>query len=243
MNFTYSIIGPNAAITLQLQHFLEEFGEFCCVAESGDTQTGLNEFLKHDPDLLFLSLDKEPAASFSLVHELLQYKDELPVIIGLSSSKEKAYDAIKNNFFDYWLLPLNEFEIRKSVLRLRKKLPKESTKQRICLKSYKDFQYLDTEEILYLKADNNATDFFMKDGRVISAYKTLKSYEELLPANFVRVHQSYIINTDFVSRINYGKSLCSLKPGSMQLPFSKTYRRNIDRLKKQLSRNTLSNLN
>lgn len=243
MDFTYSIIDQNAAITLQLQHLLEEYGEFRCVGESADTETGLNHILKHDPDLIFMNLDMEPSSTFSMVHELHQYKEELPLIIGLSNSKEKAYEAIKNDFFDYWLLPLNEFDIRKTVLRLRKKIPRESIKQRICLKSYKDFQYLDTEEILYLKADNNATDFFMKDGRVISAFKTLKSYENMLPANFVRVHQSYIINTDFVSRINYGKSICSLKSGSKHLPFSKTYRRNIDRLKKQLSRNTLTNLN
>lgn len=243
MEYTYTIIGHDAAFSLQLQHFLEEYGDFVCVEKSENAENGLNGILKFDPDLLFVHLDQDPSSYFSMVRELFQYREDIPLIIGISTSKDQAYQAIKNNFFDYWLLPFNEFDIRKTILRLRKKLPKENVRQRICLKSYKDFQYLDMADILYLQADNNATDFIMKDGRTISAFKTLKSFEALLPDNFVRVHQSYILNTDFVSRINYGKSICSLKIGPHQLPFSKTYRPNIDRLKKRLSRNTLTNLN
>ena len=56
-------------------------------------------------------------------------------------------------------------------------------KKNICLKSYRDYQYLDTDEILYLKADNNTTDFYMKDGNTINAFKTLKTFEAKLPNN------------------------------------------------------------
>jgi DNA-binding LytR/AlgR family response regulator len=122
-------------------------------------------------------------------------------------------------------------------------MPKEETISTLCLKSYKDFHYLNTDEILYLKADNNTTDFIMKDGRTISAFKTLKSFEDKLPKNFIRVHQSYILNINYVSRINYGKAICSLKSGKTQLPFSKSYKENIDSLKKILSKNTISTLN
>ena len=59
----------------------------------------------------------------------------------------------------------------------------------------------------------------------------------------MRVHQSYIINVNYVSRINYGKSICALKSTNTQLPFSKSYKENIDDLKKVLSRNTISTLN
>jgi DNA-binding LytR/AlgR family response regulator len=137
-------------------------------------------------------------------------------------------------------MPYNEFDIRKTLLRLKKQLPKEDVSHTLCLKSYNDYQYLDTDEILYLKADNNATDFIMKDGNTVSAYKTLKSFENRLPANFIRIHQSYILNTNFVSGINYGKSLCFLKVSKTKLPFTKTYKENIEGLKKILSKNTIS---
>lgn len=243
MEYTYNIIDSDAASNLQLQHYLEGYGDFTCVGEAKNADDGLNAILKFSPDIVFVNLNDKAFSYFSMVKELHQYVQDIPVLIGISKSKEYAYEAIKNNFFDYWLLPYNEFDIRKTVLRLKKQMPKEATSQTICLKSYKDFHYLDTDEILYLKADNNATDFIMKDGRVISAFKTLKTFEKQLPENFVRVHQSYILNINYVSRINYGKSICALKTDNTQLPFSKSYRANIDGLKKNLSKNTISTLN
>jgi len=240
MDYTYAIIDSDATSNLQLQHYLEDYGDFQCVALARNGTDGLNTILKHIPDLVFVNLNDKAFEYFHMITQLHQYVKELPLVIGISKGKEYAYDALKNNFFDYWLMPYSEFDIRKTILKLRKKMPKEVASQTLCLKSYKDFQYLDTSDILYLKADNNATDFIMQDGRTISAFKTLKSFEKQLPQNFVRIHQSYILNTNFVSRINYGKSICALKSGKTQLPFSKSYRQNIDELKKLLTKNTIS---
>lgn len=245
MGYTYVIIDAdsNSNLNLQLQLFMEEYEDFNCADLSRSSREGLNAILKFVPDIVFINLDGNVNEYFHMVTELHQFTDTIPLIIGMSKSKDHAYNAIKNGFFDYWLLPNNEYEIRKSILRLKKQLPESTPPQTICLKSYKDFHYLDTDEILYLKADNNATDFVMKDGSTISAFKTLKSFEDRLPENFIRVHQSYIINTQYVSRINYGKSICSLKSSNMQLPFSKSYKENVDDLKNIMARNAISTLN
>ena len=240
MEYSYTIIDSDATSNLQLQHYLEDYGDFVCSGEARNCSDGLNAILKYTPDVVFINLNDKAFEYFQMVTELYQYVKNIPVLIGISRSKEYAYNAIKNNFFDYWLMPYNEFDIRKTLLRLKKQLPKEDVSHTLCLKSYNDYQYLDTDEILYLKADNNATDFIMKDGNTVSAYKTLKSFENRLPANFIRVHQSYILNTNFVSGINYGKSLCFLKVSKTKLPFTKTYKENIEGLKKILSKNTIS---
>lgn len=243
MEYNYLIIDSDAATNLQLQHLMEDFEEFYCAGVASDTTDGINSILKFSPDVVFINLNDKAGKYFQMVAELYQYIQDIPIIIGISKSKQFAYEAIKNNFFDYWLLPFNEFDMRKTLLKLKKVMPNENTSQTLCLKSYKDFQYLETDNILYLKADNNATDFIMKDGTTVSAFKTLKTFEEKLPKNFVRIHQSYIININYVSRINFGKSVCALKNGREQLPFSKTYRENVDGLKKILSKNTISTLN
>lgn len=243
MEYTYVIIDSDATSNLQLQHYLEEYGDFACTALTKSSSEGLDQILKKNPDIVFVNINKSAKEYFQMVTELHQYFSEIPVLIAISNTKEYAYEAIKSNFFDYWLLPYNEFDIRKTILRLKKKIAKESTSPMLCLKSYQDYRYLDTDEILYLKADNNATDFFMKDGTTISAYKTLKSFEDQLPKNFVRVHQSYILNTAYISRIDYGKSICAIKGGKMQLPFSKSYKENIDELKRLLAKNTIGILN
>ncbi len=243
MQFTYNIIDSDASSNLQLQHYLEEYGDFMCSSISRNCGEGLNAILKFSPDIVFINLNESAESSFHMTSELYQYDNKIPIIIGISKSKAHAYDAIKNNFFDYWILPYNEFDIRKSLLRLKKIMPKDEEPQTLCLKSYRDFQYLNTNDILYLQADNNATEFVMKDGTVNNTFKTLKTFEQQMPPNFVRIHQSYIVNINYISGISYGRGLCTLKLRKLQLPFSKSYIDNINELKKLLTKNTISSLN
>jgi DNA-binding LytR/AlgR family response regulator len=243
MEYTYTILDSDAQSNLQLQHYLEEYSEFYCAGIASNSVDGLNGILKKSPDVVFIHLNDKAHEYFHMIMEIHQYLKEIPLFIGISKSKQYAFEALKCHFFDYWLLPYNEFEIRKTLLRLKLKTPKVIEPKTLLLQSYKDYRYINTQEIMYLQADNNATDFFMKDGSTISAFKTLKTFENNLPTNFVRVHQSYIINIHFVSRINYGKGLCTLKHDKLQLPFSKSYKSNVDNLKKILAKNTISALN
>lgn len=243
MDYSYLIVDSEAVSNLQLQSFLEEYGDFECTGFSKTATEGLNTILKNTPDIVFVNLNEQSSDLFGMVIELHQYISKLPVFIGICKTKEYAYEAIKHNFFDYWLQPYNEFDIRKSILRLKKLEPKEEVSNTLCLKSYKDFHFLDTDNILYLQADNNTTEFHMADGSVNNAYKTLKTFENKLPKNFVRIHQSYIVNTNYISRINFGKSICALKSVAKPLPFSKSYRNNMDNLKLVLSKKSVSNLN
>ncbi len=247
MDFNYSIIDSDATSNLQLQHFLEEYGDFSCSSLAKNSNDGLNAILKYSPDVVFVNLNENAPEYFQMVIELHQYVKKIPIIIGISKTKDHAYDAIKNGFFDYWLKPYNEFDIRKSLLRLKKQIPEpaptQMRTQTICLKSYRDFQYLNTDDILYLQADNNTTEFVMKDGSIVNAFKTLKTFENQLPANFIRIHQSYIINTIFISGISYGKSVCTLKLRNLQLPFSKSYKSNIDEVKEHLSKTAIPTSN
>ena len=222
---------------------MEDYHEFNCIGVSGEYNHALNFILKETPNLVFIDIDDTFEKPFELVNELnLLFGDYFPVFIAISSSKDKAYEAIKNGFFDFILNPLSELEIRKSILKFLKRNPSIINKN-ICLKSYKDYQYLNTDEILFLKADNNTTDFYMSDGNIISAFKTLKTFEDVLPENFLRIHKSYIINKNFVSRIQYGKFICTIKKNSYDIPFTKTYIDNIEIMKKALSNNSFQSLN
>lgn len=243
MSYTYTIIDSETSATLNLQHYLAECGDFDCIAIAENSIDGLNAILKYTPDIVFVNLNEHASSYFQMCIELHQFTSDHPIFIGISKTKNHAYQAIQNNFFDYWLSPYNEFDVRKSILRLTKTIPEDISAQTLCLKSYRDFHYLNTNDILYLKADNNATEFAMKDGTINHAFKTLKTFESQMPKNFIRIHQSYIVNINYISRISYGKASCTLKYKKQQLPFSKSYRENIDALKKVLTKNAISSLN
>lgn len=98
----------------------------------------------------------------------------------------------------------------------------------ICVKSYGDYRYIDAKDICYLQADNNSTDIHLNTGEMITAFKTLKHFEGVLKYPFVRIHNSYILNIDYVSRIHTGNAVCHIKNTTTKLPFSKSYKENID---------------
>lgn len=105
----------------------------------------------------------------------------------------------------------------------------------ICIKSYGDYRFLELDEIAFLKADNNSTDITMNNGEVIIAFKTLKYFEENLPNYFFRIHNSYIVNKNYVSRVHMGNTVCYIKNTKTQLPFSKSYKENVEQIIAQLA--------
>lgn len=99
----------------------------------------------------------------------------------------------------------------------------------ICIKSYGDYRYIDSNDILYFEADNNSTDIHLNNGEMVTAFKTMKHFESVLPqTHFLRIHNSYIININQVARIHTGNTVCYIKNSTIKLPFSKSYKENVD---------------
>lgn len=131
------------------------------------------------------------------------------------------------------LFPLEKNEIRNVFLKLENLEQKQLTKK-LCVRSNGDYHFLPLSDILYLKADNNTSDFYLQNGKIITGFKTMKHYENQLPVDFFRIHNSYIVNILYVSRINLSKSFCCLLDHSFKIPFSRTYKTQIDAIIKQI---------
>jgi len=238
----YYIIEKDPSSIENIQNVFDSYSGYNFIGASSSFDGAMNSILKHMPHLVFLDLDCTINNPFSFVKEINNYTNIFPSVIALSSNKNLAYEVVKMGFLDYLLKPLTELDLRKSKLKAQRLVSNQSIST-VCLRSYNDYQYLNTEEILFLKADNNTTDFHMKDGKIISAYKTLKTFEDLLPNNFLRIHKSYIINSNYVSRINYGKLRCTINKSSFNIPFTKTYISNVEMINKTLSQSSLISLN
>lgn len=238
----YLIIETEELIINRIKRVLDDFPEFNCVGYVSGHSECMDIILKEMPDLIFLNVDTTIENPFNLVNEISQYLKKDYEFIAISSSKEKTYEAIKSGFFDYLLCPITDLDIRKAALRFKKKHPIKVNRN-ICLKSYKDYQYLDIDEILFLRADNNTTDFYMSNGDTVSAYKTLKTFENVLPKNFLRIHKSYIVNKNYVNRVNYATLNCTIKMYPKKIPFTKTYINNVEFMIHALSHSSIPNLN
>lgn len=209
-----------------------------------DYAQGMNLILKFNPSIVFVNVDGWNGCGWSDIFNYCREVDvclqERPVYVALSVNENKAYKALKNKFFDYLVKPIEELEIRKFVTYLTKNI-QALFNDTVCIKSHKDYNIIDIPSILYLQADNNATDFILVGGKRISAFKTLKFFEENLPDNFIRIHHSYIINNHHLSRINFGKLKCYLNSNQVNLPFSRSYRHNLRILEDILAEKAISN--
>lgn len=236
------IIEKNEETIEQLRGFIEENDTIIFSGKADDYENGLDFVLKIKPDIIFLDLDGTIEDVKGFLLEILQFSEKESVIIALSGSEEKAYFAYQHNFFDYLLKPVSSLSARKCLLKYTRQHVRPKTGM-ICLKSNKDFNYLNTKDILFLKADNNTTDIYLDDGTVVHAYNTLKIFENELPGNFLRIHKSYIVNSNYVSRIHYGKSLCVIKRTSFKIPFTKTFIENVNGIKDSFSSKSILTLN
>lgn len=265
MNHSYIIIDDNQESVLKTKAIAESFSELHFLASANTYEAGLNLILEHTPQLIFLEIDpvdKKSNLSLLLINELHRYLKVIPKIIITTSKKELAFEALQYDVAGYILKPLARIDFVKSLLKLKKANSEESSQETVlsvqpaeerplvsvpsrvqpgdqplilCIKSYGDYRYIDARDICYLQADNNSTDIHLNNGEMVTAFKTLKHFESALSFPFVRIHNSYIVNTSYISRIHTGNAVCYIKNTATKLPFSKSYKVNIDLIIAEIS--------
>ncbi len=90
---------------------------------------------------------------------------------------------------------------------------------------------LSTNKIIFIKSDGHYLEFFLEDKeRPEIDRNKIKEILDLLPFNFVRIHKSYIVNTDFIKSKHATKVVLV---NNIELPVSRTFRIDLeDSLKK-----------
>ena len=99
------------------------------------------------------------------------------------------------------------------------KSPQFETSAIIEMKADKRTYRLKTSDILYLESLGNYVTYHLKDKRLIS-YTSLSECASRLPANFLRVHKSYIVNRENISSYNSE----DIEIGDKRLPIGRAFR-------------------
>lgn len=229
MRYSFIIIDNDSFSVEETISLFGNFPSYFCIGVLKNDHNVINELCKLRPQLVIMGAPfntKDNGLSFSIIAELYQYLDTFPYFITLSKSREFAFEAIQAGVSDYLLHPLQLHQLGKCLFKFEKKNP-PVVQSSICIKSYSDYQFVALQDVVYLKADNNTTDIRLQNNKTVNAFKTLKHFENTLPFYFLRIHKSYIVNINHVSRIHFSKSKCFLNYNEV-LPFSLSYRNNID---------------
>ena len=99
----------------------------------------------------------------------------------------------------------------------------------IFIKSDKRIEKIELNDILYAESIGNYVSIYTEDKRFL-AYLTMKSLEvQLPPDQFLKVHQSYLVNSSRINSIEGNE----IKIADKSLPISRNYKDNIMKVVQQ----------
>lgn len=206
------IIDDEPLARMIIHEYLQKQEGIEVVAECGDGFEGAKAIQQFKPDLVFLDIQMPKLTGF----EMLEIIDELPHIIFTTAFEEYALKAFEKNAIDYLLKPISEDRFNQAIqkfyslyntqqkqesINALKQDLEEETLERIVVKNGMQIKLIPVQQIIFLEAYDDYVKIHTKDGMYLKN-KTMSSFEKQLdPKQFVRVHRSYIIKVDQLSKI------------------------------------------
>ncbi len=173
-------------------------------------------------DVLFLDI-RMPALNGI---DFLKSLKNPPAVIFTTAFSEYAVNSYELDAVDYLLKPITIERFQKSLEKLFK-LPQLEVKEQI--KTYTYFKVSGKllkvlhNDIFYVQSIKDYMMLYTRNGNLM-VHMTMKYLCDLLPENqFIRVHRSYLINTNYIGSI--GKSKIHIN--QVEIPIGTNYRKDI----------------
>jgi len=188
--------------------------------ECENGEEGIKMLGEQEPDIVFLDVEMPRLNGFNMLQQLASYNFE---VIFITAYDHYAIKAIKFSALDYLVKPVAIEDMKAAVekadqkrrkaagnerleMLLQNLMQEKNELQRIAIPSIDCLHFIETGNIIYLEAHSNYTCFYLTNNEKITVSKTLKDFEELLPASmFIRIHHSYIINKNLVVKYIKGE--------------------------------------
>lgn len=185
--------------------------DIVATAQSVDAALPLIEH--HHPDLLLLDIQMPKKSGFDLLSAVKQIDFE---VIFITAYDRYGIQAIKFSALDYLLKPINIDELRLGLEKAKQKITAKKQNlnienllqylkvgnrevPKIALPTTKEILYIKVTDIIRCEATNNYTTFYLANNEQVLVCQTLKEFAQLLkPHNFIRTHQSHLVNINSV---------------------------------------------
>jgi two-component system LytT family response regulator len=219
-----------------VREYLAAYPDLFVVAECGDGFEGLKAIQQHKPALVILDIQMPKINGF----EMLELLEEPPPVIFTTAFDEYAIKAFEASAIDYLLKPFSKDRFEKAVQRWRRQPAPERQQQqqellhdtsvsqaqqeRVVVRQGTHIRIIPVHDVLYFEAADDYVKLHTPDGSYLKN-KTMGYFEKLLDTSqFVRVHRSYIVSVQQISRIDpYEKeSYLALLKNGQRVPVSKS---------------------
>jgi len=217
--------------------YLQSYPQFNIVQCCNDGFEGVKAIAQHKPDLLFLDIQMPKINGF----EMLELIEQPPAVIFTTAFDEYAIKAFEAHAIDYLLKPFSKDRFDKAIQKwlqqrtqaqtfstnttaLNDEIRQPEERNRIVVKEGSNIKIVPVHDVHYIEAYDDYVKIFTQKEMFLKK-KTMSFYEQSLnPSQFVRVHRSYILSLQQLTRIEQAEKdtyLALLKSGA-KIPLSKT---------------------
>jgi len=198
----------NARISLKT-----DLADYCpgieVIGEADGVIAGAKVIKEMQPDIVFLDIHIKEGSGFDILEILPEVNFGL---IFTTSSNEFAIKAFRFSAIDYLLKPIDPEELMQAVEKAsntpQKNLETLKTNiqggsNKLALNSQDKIQVVQIDEIIRCESSGSYTIFCMSSGEQILVTRTLKEFDHMLEdQGFLRVHQSHLVNLDYIKEFN-----------------------------------------
>jgi two-component system, LytTR family, response regulator len=195
-----------------VREYLVGWPDVTIVQECNDGFEGVKAIAQHKPDLVFLDIQMPKINGF----EMLELVDSPPSVIFTTAFDEYAIKAFEAHAIDYLLKPFAKERFDKAMQKwmsarqsqaspaptvIPESVSQPEEKNRIVVKKGSNIVILPVHTVHYLEAFDDYVKIHTKEGFFLKK-KTMSYFEQTLDQkDFVRVHRSYLLNLQELTRI------------------------------------------
>jgi len=221
--------------------------EYCInidvVGEALNFDAAIAEIDSKNPDIIFLDVLLKEGEVFEMIDQL-NFRNAQ--IIFVTSEPKFAFKAFRYNAADFILKPAKTAEVIMSVNKAVKKIELQRyfngqedhsdksdgpiIKDYLAVASVDKIDFVKISDVMFFTADGKYTTIYLSNGKKYFTSKNLGEYERSLDkGQFFRIHHSYIINMDYVVKINKKDgTYCELSNG-LSIPIAKRRQEDFNR--------------
>lgn len=227
-----------------LEHDMAEYCPEFKIIGSFDNPINAVPFIeKEKPDIVLSDIQMPRMDAFAMI-DALEYTDFALILV--TAYNKYAIRAFEFSAVDYIVKPVDPMKLRNSLLKVKDLKKTDDLEEKLSLilhnlkfgnkenhtlaiPTLEGAEFVEVQDITYLKADANYCSLLLNDGTKLVISKPLKHFADILKDHgFLRVHQSYLINSIYIKsyRKGAGGNLI-LKDGTV-IPIGRSYKVNVN---------------
>lgn len=161
----------------------------------------LMDSLKEEFQIYFLDLQMPNMNGFELAKIIRKY-DERSTIIFVTSYREYVFDSFQFDIANYITKPITQAQIECEMNRAIRKI-NTYEQEYLVVKNSNGFIKIFLSDIQYIETYERNVRFHCQNGRSeIGHFKMQNLEERLREYPFIRCHNSYIVNVDYIKQIH-----------------------------------------